>query len=186
MLIKRVKQGDRTAFDELYKLHYFSLRSYASLFLDKEEAEDIVQDVFLNIWINKDRLDDKLSFRNYLLRSIYNSSLNVIKKKSHSAEYNSIYRNEIEEMGYLYYNPDANDIIRRLYNEDLQTQLTKAINSLPAKCREVFTLSYIHEMPSKEISKKLGISLSTVENHIYAALKQLRKVLEVNKSYYFC
>lgn len=80
-------------------------------------------------------------------------------------------------MGYGYYDPDSCDIIRRLYNADLRADLQAAIESLPVRCREVFVLSYLQDMPSKEISRKLGISLSTVDNHIYSALKQLRDKL---------
>ncbi len=184
-LLARIKQGDRAAFDELYTIHYFSLRSYAQLFLAADEAEDVIQDVFLNVWLHKERLDESLSVRGYLLRSVYNTSLNLLKRKNHSNDYCSTYKKQIEEIGYLHYDPDANDIIRRLYNEDLQMQLNKAIDSLPDKCRKVFILSYIHDMPSKEISRQLNISLSTVENHIYSALKQLRRKLGKDKAIMF-
>lgn len=91
-----------------------------------------------------------------------------------------MYEQEIEEIGYKYYDPDANDVIRKLYNLDLRAEINAAINSLPARCREVFTLSYLHDMPSKEISLQLGISLSTVDNHIYSALKLLREKLKIH------
>lgn len=177
-LIKRVKEGDKVAFDELYKLHYPALRAYAGMILKDEEAEDVVQDVFLNVWLRKEGLDDSLSFRSYLLRSVYNTSLNVIKHRNYTENYRSVCENEIEQMGYDYYNPDSCDVIRRLYIQDMQTDISTAIDSLPPKCRDVFTLSYLHDMPSKEISEKLGISLRTVDNHIYTALKSLRKKLK--------
>lgn len=179
-LIERVKKGDRIAFNELYRQYYLSLRSYAELFLDEVEAEDVVQDVFLNVWLRKEGLDDSQSLQGYLLRSVYNSSLNVLKKKIHSNDYRSTYEQEIEEIGYRYYDPDANEVIRRLYNQDLRAEINAAINSLPARCREVFTLSYLHDIPSKEISLQLGISLSTVDNHIYSALKLLREKLRIH------
>ncbi|CAK7067540.1 MAG: ECF RNA polymerase sigma-E factor [Parabacteroides distasonis] len=179
-LIERVRKGDRIAFNELYRQYYLSLRSYAELFLDEEESEDVVQDVFLNVWLRKEGLDDSQSLQGYLLRSVYNSSLNVLKKKGRSNDYRSVYEQEIEEIGYKYYDPDANDVIRKLYNQDLRTEINAAINSLPARCREVFTLSYLHDMPSKEISLQLGISLSTVDNHIYSALKLLREKLKIH------
>ncbi|WP_297908529.1 RNA polymerase sigma-70 factor [uncultured Parabacteroides sp.] len=179
-LIERVKKGDRIAFNELYRQYYLSLRSYAELFLDEVEAEDVVQDVFLNVWLRKEGLDDSQSLQGYLLRSVYNSSLNVLKKKIHSNDYRSTYEQEIEEIGYRYYDPDANEVIRRLYNQDLRSEINAAINSLPTRCREVFTLSYLHDIPSKEISLQLGISLSTVDNHIYSALKLLRKKLKIH------
>lgn len=184
-LIERLKEGDRTAFNELYKLHYFSILSYAQLFLGNDEAEDIVQDTFLSIWQHRERIDVTRSFHNYLLRSVYNASINILKRKNYSTEYSSSYKKEIEEIGYSYYNPDTNEIIKKLYNQDLHQQIKAAIRSLPPKCREVFELSYIQDMPSKEISQQLGISLSTVENHIYTALKQLRKKLGPYKAILF-
>ncbi len=179
-LIERVRKGDRIAFNELYRQYYLSLRSYAELFLDEEESEDVVQDVFLNVWLRKEGLDDSQSLQGYLLRSVYNSSLNVLKKKGRSNDYRSVYEQEIEEIGYKYYDPDANDVIRKLYNQDLRAEINAAINNLPARCREVFTLSYLHDIPSKEISLQLGISLSTVDNHIYSALKLLREKLKIH------
>ena len=179
-LIERVRKGDRIAFNELYRQYYLSLRSYAELFLDEEESEDVVQDVFLNVWLRREGLDDSQSLQGYLLRSVYNSSLNVLKKKGRSNDYRSVYEQEIEEIGYKYYDPDANDVIRKLYNQDLRAEINAAINSLPARCREVFTLSYLHDIPSKEISLQLGISLSTVDNHIYSALKLLREKLKIH------
>ena len=179
-LVERIRKGDRIAFNELYRRYYPSLRSYAELFLDEEESEDVVQDVFLNVWLRKEGLDDSLSLQGYLLRSVYNSSLNILKKKGRSNEYRSMYEQEIEEIGYKYYDPDTNDVIRKLYNQDLRAEINAAINSLPARCREIFTLSYLHDMPSKEISLQLGISLSTVDNHIYSALKLLREKLKIH------
>ena len=179
-LVERIRKGDRIAFNELYRRYYPSLRSYAELFLDEEESEDVVQDVFLNVWLRKEGLDDSLSLQGYLLRSVYNSSLNILKKKGRSNDYRSMYEQEIEEIGYKYSDPDTNDVIRKLYNQDLRAEINAAINSLPARCREIFTLSYLHDMPSKEISLQLGISLSTVDNHIYSALKLLREKLKIH------
>ena len=179
-LVERIRKGDRIAFNELYRRYYPSLRSYAELFLDEEESEDVVQDVFLNVWLRKEGLDDSLSLQGYLLRSVYNSSLNILKKKGRSNDYRSMYEQEIEEIGYKYYDPDTNDVIRKLYNQDLRAEINAAINSLPSRCREIFTLSYLHDMPSKEISLQLGISLSTVDNHIYSALKLLREKLKIH------
>ncbi|WP_099463941.1 RNA polymerase sigma factor [Parabacteroides provencensis] len=176
-LVERIKNSDQQAFNELYKLHYVSLRSYAILLVGEDEAEDLVQDVFINIWLHKDGLDNTQSIRGYLLRSVYNSALNILKKKSRSDNYCSIHEKEIEMIGYSYYDPDANDVIRKLYNKELHSDIHTAIESLPSRCKEVFSLSYLQDMPSKEISQMLGISLSTVENHIYSALKQLREKL---------
>jgi RNA polymerase sigma-70 factor (ECF subfamily) len=177
-LVEKVRTGNRDAFNELYKKYYISLCSYASLLLDKDEVEDVVQDVFLSIWLHRESLNSSRSFQGYLLRSVYNTSLNILKRKNCLKNYHSAYTYEIEQMSYLFYNPDTNETIQQIYNKDLCFKLEEAIQSLPSKCREVFRLSYIAGMSGKEISTKLGISLSTVENHTYAALKQLREKLK--------
>ena len=77
-LVEMLKRGDRAAFNEIYELHYLSVRFYADLMLDADDAEDVVQDVFLNLWLHREGLDDTLSIRGYLLRSVYNSALNML------------------------------------------------------------------------------------------------------------
>lgn len=185
-LVERIKQGDRAAFDELYKRHYVALRSYARLLLREEEAEDVVQDVFFNIWIHRNALDASLSIRGYLLRAVYHTALNVIKRKGMHETYGNAYKEEIEEMGRRsYYDPDASESIGRLYVQDLRAEIHAAIDSLPPRCRQVFSLGYLYDMSGKEISRKLGISLSTVENHMYSALKILREKLKAHKNDFF-
>ena len=181
-LIEEIKRGNRAAFDEFYKQYYFSIRSYARLLLDEDGAEDVVQDVFFKLWINREQLDTSLSVRGYLLRSVYNTSLNVIKKKNLQENYNNTYRQKIEEIGMQhYFNPDHNDTLAGIYSKELRLELSKAIETLPPRCKEVFSLSFLYEFSGKEISEKLGISLSTVENHINNALKILRKKLLQHK-----
>ncbi|MCC8134641.1 MAG: hypothetical protein LIP04_14515 [Tannerellaceae bacterium] len=87
LLVRKVRNGDRVAFNELYRIHYLSLLSYAELLLDADEAKDVVQDVFLNVWIHRENLNETLSVRSYLLHSVYNSALNILKKKGYSSEY---------------------------------------------------------------------------------------------------
>lgn len=182
-LVERIKQGDRAAFNELYTQHYPSLRSYARLLVDEKEAEDVVQDVFFTIWIHRDALDNSLSIRGYLLRAVYHTALNVIKRKGLQSAYETTHKEEIEEMGRrYYYDPEASEIVRRLYLRDLRADLQAAIDSLPPRCKEVFSLSYLYDLSGKEISRRLGISLSTVENHIYNALKLLREKLKSHKN----
>lgn len=181
-LVEQMKEGDRTAFNALYKQHYLSLYAFAELFLDADDAEDAVQDVFLNVWIHHDRIDAKQVFKNYLLRSVYNTAMNLLKRKNRQVGYETVGDKEIEWLLSPYYDPDANEVIRRLFNQELHQEIAAAIGSLPPKCREVFSLSYLEDTPSKEISRRLGISPRTVDNHIYFALKQLREQLARHKN----
>jgi len=85
---------------------------------------------------------------------------------------------EINQKRAEFYQPDNNEIIRRIEDRELRKEIYNAINELPDKCKEVFKLSYLHEMKNKEIADVLGISLRTVEAHMYKALKYLRSRLE--------
>ncbi len=176
-IISQIRKGDRTAFDELCRRYYAMLVSYARLFLKDDWAEDVVQDVFYNVWQHRERLDEANSLYKYLMKSVYNRSINYLDKMHRADDYRSYYQERIAGVGSFYYSPDNSPIIRKLYSDDLRQSLNAAIESLPPKCREVFRLSYIEDKTNREISDLLGISQSTVENHMYTALKQLRNKL---------
>ena len=74
-------------------------------------------------------------------------------------------------------NVNINEVIKKIENQELRQEIFEAINELPDKCKEVFKLSYLHDMKNKEIADTLGISLRTVEAHMYKALKFLRERL---------
>ena len=78
----------------------------------------------------------------------------------------------------LYWDWDRNETVRKIYNQEIKSVLEKAISDLPEKCREVFLLSYSEGLPDREIAEKLGLSLSTVQNHIHNALVRLRTRLK--------
>ena len=132
------------------------------------------------MWQNRAALDDSNSLYKYLLRSVYNRALNYLDKNRRAGDYRAYYQERIASMGSAYYAPDNSPIIRKLYSDDLRASLDAAIESLPPKCREVFRLSYLEDLSNREISERLGISQSTVENHMYAALKQLRRKLSAS------
>ena len=176
-LITRIKKDDREAFDELCRAYYPPLIAYARLFLKSEWAEDVIQDVYFNVWQRRSKLDDSNSLYKYMLRSVYNRSLNYLKKDKYAGRYACSYQEQIEHTSHIYYDPDNSPVIKNLYTQDLRRKLEQAIGSLPPKCREVFELSYLQDLSNKEISERLGVSASTVENHMYLALKKLRSML---------
>lgn len=147
-LISAIRAGSREAFDEMCGRYYAPLTAYARLFLNGNWAQDVVQDVFVNVWVRRE-----------------------------ACSYRSYYQERIESIGYAYYDPDRNPVIEKLYSQDLRTSINEAIAALPAKCREVFSLSYLQGFSHREISEQMGIAQSTVENHIYLALRQLRAKL---------
>lgn len=84
---------------------------------------------------------------------------------------------EIHKKRVGFYQPDSNDVVKRIEDAELRRKLSDAINELPDKCRMVFKLSYLHDMKNKEIADTMGVSLRTVETHMYKALKLLRDKL---------
>lgn len=171
---------DREAYNHLFKEYYPHLLAYGELFLDTQAAEDIVQDVLVNIWKNSESLEIHTSLESYLFKSVYLRCLNQIKQQKVRKGFNQIVSNEFLELETQYFNPDQNDAIRKIFMEELKDEIDKAMNFLTAKCREAFSLSYIHDMKNKEIAVIMNISERTVETHIYNALKILRTKLKNN------
>ncbi len=184
-IILKIKKGDKEAFNALCQDELPSLLSYARLFLAEGWAEDVVQDVLYSFWRNRENLSEGGSVRGYLLRSVYNRAMNYLRKERLSSEFRAWNDVRIAMLGLDGSDPEKNPTIRNLFDGDLHKSLDEAIAGLPPKCREVFKMSYIEDIPNKEISARLGVSLSTVENHIYSALKQLRKTLSNEKALIF-
>ena len=80
-----------------------------------------------------------------------------------------------------FYSPDHNDVIQAIEGQELHNQIETAIQKLPDKCRQAFVMSYLHEMKNKEIADIMGVSVRTVDAHIYKALKHLRNQLSFLK-----
>ena len=119
LLTTRIRNGDRKAFDELCGRYYAMLVSYARLFMKDDWAEDVVQDVFYNVWQNRAALDDSNSLYKYLLRSVYNRALNYLDKNRRAGDYRAYYQERIASMG--------------------PTTVRSSVSSIPTTCARVST-----------------------------------------------
>jgi RNA polymerase sigma-70 factor, ECF subfamily len=169
---------ETAAFTSLFRLHYPSLKAYACLFVEDDAAEDIVQDVFIYVWEQKANITIHTSIKAYLFKATYTRCLNYLNRQKMMAMNHRKIESELKDYEARFFDPDKNEIIRKLYMNDLRDEINQAIESLPEKCRQVFTMSYLMDKQNKEISKVLEISLSTVEKHINYALKVLRHLLK--------
>lgn len=164
-------------FDIVYKStfrkYYAKLLFYATRIVGEEGAEDVVQDVFVELWNRKETIEIGDQIQAFLYRAVYTRSLNVLKHKTIEDNYCSSME-EINQKRAEFYHPNNNEVIKRIENHELRSEIYEAINELPDKCKEVFKLSYLHHMKNKEIADILNISLRTVEAHMYKALKFLR------------
>ena len=167
-------------FDLTYKLlfrkYYANLLFYATRIVGDEEAEDVVQDVFVELWRRRDTITEGEQIQAFLYRAVYTRALNVLKHRDIKNTYEAVVT-EINQKRIEFYQPDSNDVVKRIEDRELRKELSEAINELPDKCKTVFRLSYLHDMKNKEIADTMGVSLRTVEAHMYKALKFLRERL---------
>ena len=161
----------------LFRKYYPNLLFYATRLVGEEEAEDVVQDVFVELWKRRDSMEIGEQIQAFLYRAVYTRSLNVLKHRNIESGYIAIVE-EINQKRVEFYQPDNNEVIRRIEDRELRKEIYDAINELPDKCKEVFKLSYLHDMKNREIADAMGVSLRTIEAHMYKALKYLRGRLD--------
>lgn len=161
----------------LFRRYYPGLIFYATRLLGDEEAEDVVQDVFVELWRRKNEVEIGDQIQAFLYRAVYTRALNVLKHRNIKEGYCTAIA-EINQERAVFYHPDNNEVIQRIEDKELKREIYDAINELPDKCKEVFKLSYLHDMKNKEIADVMGVSLRTVEAHMYKALKYLRNRLD--------
>ncbi|WP_209331790.1 RNA polymerase sigma factor [Lunatimonas salinarum] len=174
-LVARLRSGDEAAFCALYRK--FATKVYATsrkMGLPHEEAEGIVQEVFMRIWKNRQGLNDALSFNAYLLAIMKSLIYKQAKRAARFQVYAQNARAKQEN--------DQNMGETSLLYEDLRQFSTYALSTLPKCQKEVIELKYLQHLSSDEISQKLSISKRTVETHIYKATKSLRERLLGSKT----
>lgn len=166
-----VSGGDERAFEHLFRKYYRPLCTYAcTLVRDKDEAEEVVQTVFYNLWKKRESLNIDGAVKPYLYRAAHNDSLNRLKHQKVKREYAGDYLKTAEQR--------SADASGRLQAKELDQRIHRAIDSLPEQCRQVFRLSRFGHLKYSEIADKLEISVKTVENHMGKALRLLREQLK--------
>jgi RNA polymerase sigma-70 factor (ECF subfamily) len=149
----------------LFKTFYKNLCLFARQYInDIEKCEDIVQDVFLNIWEKGELIDSESQVKGYLFTSVKNRCLNFLRDHKKFSD-----GSELPQHG-------QSDNSRVEYAE-LEKILKTAIESLPEKCREIFEMSRFRNLKYQEIADKLGLSIKTVEAQMSKALRVLRNRL---------
>ena len=153
----------------IFRLHYrFICQAVYRVIPDQNLAEDLAQEIFLELWRKRDQLQVNTSLKAYLRRAAVNRSLNYIRDRKISFELDDSQA------------PIASGlptIGQQLEAEELQRYIDQAIDQLPDRCRVVFVLSRFEQLSYAEIAESLDISVKTVENQISKALKLLRAAL---------
>lgn len=169
-LFARLREGDSTALDELFRRYYAELCRIALRFVrNEQEAEDIIQDLFISIWEKRDtQREDLEAVGPYLKRAARNRSLNYLRDQKRIPVADGEVPQTIAALA------GADDALNQ---DELRSRIHAAIDALPERCRLVFVMSKIEEMPQKEIAAALDISPKTVENQMTRAYRYLREWL---------
>jgi RNA polymerase sigma-70 factor (family 1) len=169
-IIKKIQSGDVKIFEALFREYYYGLSRFTtSIVKSSSAAEDLVQDIFLKIWENRQNWSPQGTIKTYLYRASKNQALNYIKHLNVVNNWAELSRNSFSSSSL---NPE--DEFER---KELLTSVNGAINKLPEKCKMIFLLHRHEGLSYREISEVLNISLSTVETQMGRALKKIRGIM---------
>jgi len=168
--VNKIRLGDSAAFEDLFNSYCQQLINFARRYVfDKQIAENIVQDVFVNVWQSRTNLDPSKMIKAYLFTAVKNNSLKHLRHlniENKGIESTPPYISDDER-------PD-----RKLDEKELAIKVHQAIDELPEKCKEIFKMNRFENLKYVEIAKILNISIKTVETQMGRALKKLRERLK--------
>lgn len=171
-LLQEILHGNASAYKDVYRLYYNDLCRYTrKYFPQREDAEEIVQDVLVRIWENRDKLTHVNNLRTYLFTTVKNSSLNRIEHLRVVHKHADSVALEIKAMEL----DSDSDFFENQSN--IEKEVLKAIDDLPEQCGKVFKMKYIDGMKAKDIADEVNLSQRTVETHVFNGLKILRQRL---------
>jgi RNA polymerase sigma-70 factor (family 1) len=171
ILIGLLKDGDVAAFEEVYNRYWEKLYNTAAKRVSaSESAEEIVQDFFTSLWLNREKLKLHSSFNNYAFSSIRYLVYNHYQKES--------VRKAYQETRLKLSVVEDNSTEQLIALKELSHVVEEGVEKLPSKCKAVYELSRKEYKNNKEIAALLGISEKTVENHLTKALRNIRLSLK--------
>lgn len=165
-IVNGVRNRDKHVFEVIFNQFSSAMFSIALRYLrDQDEAQDIVQDVFLNLWRTAENLDERAPIQHYLARATVNTCLNRIKKAQRQQQYS-------KEQQFTSTEATVEHLL--LEHKELEAQYLSILEKLPDQCRRVFEMSRFKGLSPTEISQQLNISINTVYTHLTTALKKIR------------
>jgi RNA polymerase sigma-70 factor (ECF subfamily) len=174
LAVKNLKQGDVMAFDDLFNKYSSRLYNFSLKYLkSEEEAEEVVQEVFLYIWDKKEGLKPDNSFNAYIFTIAYNIIKKYFIKKSRDNAYK-------DDLIYTLLQQE-NNLDQIIDYKFMLEKVESIINSLPNRRKEIFIKRKYDGLSVKQIADELGISPNTVENQLVSAQKQILNELQKEK-----
>jgi RNA polymerase sigma-70 factor (ECF subfamily) len=170
IFIEGLKKSDRKVFKQIFETWYDPLLRFCSIRLgNSEDAEEIVQDIFVKLWIKRDELQINSSLRSYL----YRTALNRIINHQEHLKIRLTHREYVLSVG-----NQSNFHSENFPQKEISDLAAIAVSRMPARRRSVYELSRHQGLTYAEIANRLNISIKTVEAHLSAALEDLRVSLK--------
>ncbi len=170
-ILEKLKIGDQSGYKDLFDLYYIPLSVYSLKYCDSfDQAEDVVQEIFIKFWNEKLYLKLNNSIGPYLFKAVKNNTLSLLKKNTKYCfvqiedQVNKLIEDEVEDIENI---------------EEEKRKLYQKIEALPEKSKEVFIAIVMDNLKYKEAAEQLGVSVNTIKTHYSNALKQLRKSLDI-------
>jgi RNA polymerase sigma-70 factor (ECF subfamily) len=165
-----LRSNKREAYKLLFRKYYMDMLYYAMSFgISLDDSKDLTQAAFVKLWENRTSIQDDKTVKYYLLSILKNNCLDFLKHAKVVQEYTIVQQNERDSHFLVVDSPHE-----KMIEVELELKILKAISGLPERCRRIFELSRLKGLKNKEISKKLNISIKTVENQMTIALERIR------------
>lgn len=169
--IEKITEGDELAFEHLMHLYSARLYRYIMGFVHvREEGEEMVSDVFYDVWKNRRLLQDVQNMDAYIFTIAYRKCISRLRQGHHYEEVS------LDEVGDFVMNPLLSPDEEMISREEIH-RINDAISQLPPKCKHVFFLAKVEHLPYKDIADMMGISVKTINNHIASALEKLKDII---------
>jgi RNA polymerase sigma-70 factor (family 1) len=164
---KIAEQGDVVAFKELYYLLYNDLFRFATFFIhQKEIAEEVLQDVFVKLWLQRQALGNINNLKVYLYTAVKNTAINYNKRYP----LQSFLAGNLPQLEFEYTNPTPEDII---ISSQMVSKINAVIQGMPPRCKLIFILIKEDGLKYREAARVLNVSVKTIENQMGIALKKI-------------
>lgn len=170
-ILELVAQGDQAAYKILFSQYWDHMYSTALVFTKSPElSEDLTQDVFVQIWLKRERLKEVKKFDAFLFITARNLIIDRLRKKVFSSDSDDYYKEYLIDK--------SSSPVQKLELKELEDLLQKGIGSLTPLQQQAFRLSRFEGLNHQEVSLKMGISSKAVKSHIVRAIVTLRKYME--------
>uniref|UniRef100_UPI0032170E7A RNA polymerase sigma factor n=1 Tax=uncultured Draconibacterium sp. TaxID=1573823 RepID=UPI0032170E7A len=171
-LLLLLQKGDRIAFYNIYERYCKRLYAFVLRYIKiEDDAEEIVQEVFVKLWEARNKIDVYSSFESFIFTIAYNTTMSLFRKRIKEQKY-------LEYLKSLQQSNNAPDVINEIYFNELNASVEALLNQLTPRQKEIFLLSRNEGLTHDEIAKKLNISASTVKKHVANSLSFLKSHLD--------